>query len=220
MRGKDGKEDVHEWGGKKVYETPFNAVSKTEADLLVTWWENMTTITFTPDLQGAPGTTLEVKIAEEVRPMQMWGGDWDTLFAGMLTLYQISSVSFSSSSQSISASKSCSSFIASSSCSTGSSLSCSVFLVSVSDSQSCASAIVQDSWSASASVSRSCSVSGSSSVCTDLSSTSRSYSGSLSSSCGIIGVSFTSQSCSNDPAGDISCSESEAGKSCSESGAG
>ena len=48
-RGKDGKEDAHEWGGKDVFETPFNSVSKTKADLLITWWENMQTLTLTPD---------------------------------------------------------------------------------------------------------------------------------------------------------------------------
>ena len=232
IRTKDGKEDAHEWGGRDVYETPFNAVSKTEADLLITWWENMTTLTFTPDLQGAPGTTLEVKIAEEVRPMQMWGGDWDTLFAGMLTLYGISSVSFSSSSESVSASTSCSSVSRSESCSTGSSLSCSIFLTSVSRSSSLGFDVEGVSVSDCSDVeTRSCSTWSSSSSeggwvtlssCSD--SISRSCSSSVSrsssSSVGVIAVSFTSQSCSNDSSGDVSCSNSAGGESCSESGAG
>jgi hypothetical protein len=231
IRAKDGKEDAHEWGGKDVYETPFNNVSKAEADLLIDWWENMTTLTFTPDLQGAPGTTLEVKIAEMKRPMQMWGGDWDTLFAGLLTLYQISSISFSSSSQSVSGSTSCSSLSDSSSCSTGSSKSCSVFLISVSQSSSQGIDNVSVSLSSCenlsvSSCSLSVSISGSVGVsllsCSD--SVSRSCSTSVSvsesESVGVIGVSFTSQSCSNDPAGDISCSLSAGGQSCSLSGAG
>lgn len=238
LRGKDGREDAHEWGGVEVYETPFNAVSKAEADLMIDWWENMTTLTFTPDLQGAPGTTRIVKIAEEVRPMQMWGGDWDTLFAGMLTLYQVSSVSFSSSSESISGSTSCSSISASESCSTGSSLSCSVFLISVSDSQSCAVNSVSESCSTgdssslscSTSTSISCSISTSVSSCSTGTSQSCSLSqssflifscsGSGSVSCGIVGVSFTSQSCSNDSSGDVSCSNSDGDESCSLSGVG
>lgn len=239
LRGKDGKEDAHEWGGKDVYETPFNNVSKADADLLIDWWINMTTLTLTPDLQNDPGTTLEVKIAEVTRPMQMWGGDWDTLFAGMLTLYQISSVSFSSSSLSVSGSTSCSSRSRSESCSTGSSLSCSVFLASVAHETSCSteSSISESdscsgsySTSCSTSVSRSCSVSVSSSICSDLSSTSCSSSRSLScsgsgsesvgSSCEIITTSFVGQSCSNDSSGDVSCSKSAGGQSCSESGAG
>ncbi len=232
MLGKDGKEDAHEWGGKDVFETPFNNVSKTDADLLIDWWENMTTLTLTPDLQNDPGTTLEVKIAEQVRPMQMWGGDWDTLFAGMLTLYQISSVSFSSSSLSVSGSTSCSSRSRSESCSTGSSLSCSVFLTSVSDSVSVGVDVVSVAASkscssySSLSCSASVSISGSSSQTSQScslsasKSCSTSYSNSSSVSSGIIAVSFTSQSCSNDSSGDVSCSESAGGQSCSLSGAG
>jgi hypothetical protein len=240
LRGKDGKEDVYEWGGTEVYEMPFNNVSKTEADLLIDWWVNMTTLTFTPDLQGAPGTTREVKIAEMTRPMQMWGGDWDTLFAGMLTLYQISSVSFSSSSQSVSPSKSCSSLSQSQSCSTGSSSSCLFIVTSVSDSRSssrsCSSSVSRScssslSRSCSESVSRSCFDSVSSgvslSVCGNVSVSScedLSVCGNVSvSSCDFIadavGVSFTSRSCSEDVSV-VSCSSSVGGQSCSESGAG
>lgn len=238
LRAKDGKEDAHEWGGKDVYETPFNNVSEADADLLIDWWENMTTLTFTPDLQNDPGTTLEVKIAEQVRPMQMWGGDWDTLFAGMLTLYQISSVSFSSSSLSVSGSTSCSSRSRSESCSTGSSLSCSVFLISVSDSVSvgvdvessgsaslisCDDPVESSSCStfisisgSSSSVGQSCSIASLSQSCAF----STSYSNSSSVSSGIIAVSFASQSCSNDSSGDVSCSDSAGGQSCSLSGVG
>ena len=236
LRGKDGKEDVHEWGGTDVYETPFNNVSEAEADLLIDWWVNMTTLTFTPDLQGDPGTTLEVKIAEVARPMQVWGGDWDTLFAGMLTLYGISSMSFSSSSQSVSGSTSCSSLSDSSSCSTGSSLSCSVFL-SVSR-----SSMASESCSPSGSVSAfSCDDPQESSSCStfvsiseDSSSEGRSCStASLSQSCArstsdsvscsesehVFDINISLSSCSED-ASDVSCSFSEGSQSCSESGAG
>lgn len=239
LKGKDGKEDVHEYGGKNVWEVPLNDVSEAKADLLVTWWTEMTTMILTPDLPSASNTQFEVKIAEIKRPMQMWGGDWDTLFAGMLTLYEISSISFSSSSESVSGSTSCSSISPSESCSTGSSLSCSLFLFSVDHDRSCST---ESSDSCSTSVSRSCSLSTSLSLsrscslvspsvsvcvnvsfsvtvssCADLSSVSCSES--LGSSCDTIVTSHVSQSCSNDPAGIISCSDSDGDESCSESGA-
>lgn len=245
LRGKDGKEDAHEWGGKQVFEAPFNNVSEVEADLLIDWWINMKTLELTPDLQNNPGTTLEVKIAEVTRPMQMWGGDWDTLFAGLLTLYEISSVSFSASSESVSGSKSCSEIPSSRSCSTGSSSSCANVVISVSTSESRSSSLscsYSTSLSCSYSSSRSCSASdfsscsasshesgvgqscstGSSKSCSHSSSRSCSDSSSRSCSASVgvlgIGVDIISRSCSS--LSFSSCSTSESSQSCSESGAG
>lgn len=217
MVNKAGVTDAHDWGGKNVYEVPFNNLSKTKAEQLLTWWDSLTVLTFTPDLQGAPGTTKSVLIDEVPRPVQMWGGNWDNLFAGQITLYEVSSQSFSSSSQSVSGSRSCSPSH-SESVSAGSSTSCSTeSLISTSL-----------SWSSS----RSCSDSGSSSCETTVSvsggssSDTRSCSTSLSTSCSYSSSQIpvevfigTSDSCSIDPSADTSGSQSDF-SSCSVSGAG
>ncbi len=226
MINKAGVTDAFDWGGKNVYEVPFNALSKEKADQLITWWDNLTVLTYTPDLQGDAGTTKSVIIDEVPRPVQMWGGDWDTLFAGLLTLYEVSSQSFSSSSQSVSGSRSCSASY-SLSASVGSSLSCSVeslFSTSLSwsSSRSCSASVGDPVFSSScetivsisggsSSDERSCSTS-SPSVSA---STSCSYS---SSQVPVEVFTNTSTSCSTDNS-DVSGSSSGI-SSCSVSGAG
>jgi len=227
---------THEYGGRLKYEFPMSNISETNADLMISWWENMTTLTFTPDLQGAPGTTVPVQITEIPRPIQMWGGDWDTLFAGMITLHQFSSISFSSSSESISGSKSCSESYSESqsvnpkaSCSTSAWVSTGVAYLSscsdssASDSESCSDSSASDSRSCSTSVSVSSSVSLTGSSCSE-------SSASNSESCSDSSAS-DSESCSawsssfEVTLGSTSCSQSTSGsqsesQSCSVSGAG
>ena len=111
---KNGYMDFHKYGSQEAYEIPINDISDTDADQIHTWWENMTTITFTPDLQGAPGTTVEMKIDGFERPLQMWNGNYDDKYAGVIYLYGISSTSFSSISESVSASQSCSTSVSTS----------------------------------------------------------------------------------------------------------
>lgn len=228
MVNKAGVTDAHDWGGKNVYELPFNGLSKARADQLIAWWENLTVLTFTPDLQGDAGTTKSVLIDEVPRPVQMWGGNWDTLFAGLLTLYEVSSISFSSSSQSVSASKSCSVPSASQSFSIGSTSSCANLALSSRSSfhstscsssgslsvGSCDDPVVSSSCSSGEST-QSCSTASVSQSCE----TSTSYSDSCSVSSGVSTVSFASRSCSIDPSVS-SFSTSEGSTSCSVSGAG
>ncbi len=184
---KGGLIEIYEYGNKQMYEVPLNNISESDADQLISWWENLLSINFTPDLQGDPGTTVTVKIADMDRPMQMWGGDYDDKFAGVLTLYQTSSVSFSADPISVSASRSCSVSV-SRSCAPSESTSCSTYLsesTSVSQSTSCStsgstSCSVSNSVSCSISQYLSCSTSGSLSTCSISGSISCSTSGSTS----------------------------------------
>ena len=226
MINKAGVTDAYDWGGKNVYEVPFNALSKEKADQLITWLDNLTVLTFTPDLQGDAGTTKSVIIDEVPRPVQMWGGKWDTLFAGLLTLYEVSSQSFSSSSQSVSGSRSCSASYSLSE-SVGSSQSCSIIpLVSTSlswsSSRSCSMSVDDPVFSSSCETTVSISGNSSSDTrsCSTLSpSVSPSLSCSYSSSQVPVEVFIgTSQSCSTDASG-VSGSSSDT-SSCSVSGGG
>lgn len=236
---KEGPTDTHEWGNAEKYEIPLINLTKTRADQLTTWWENMEVLAFTPD-QASSGETIQMVIDGVERPLNQWHHKFKSKYAGNLILCEVSSQSFSSSQVSVSQSKSCSSFDASESCSPSLSRSCSVFLTSVSgsisvgdddsfsNSRSC-------SGSVSGSTSRSCFsysfqpaspsqplitlsacgdviVSVSVSSCEDLSSLGSSRSS------GRIGVSFTDSSCEDLP--DSSCSESAAGISCSNSAGG
>lgn len=180
---KEGKPDTHEWGSAEKYEIPLINLTKTRADQLLDWWENMNVLTFTPD-QGAPGTTYQMVIDGVERPVDMWHHEFDTKYAGNLILCEVSSQSFSSSHVSVSKSKSCSSVNSSTFYSTFSSLSCSLQLIFASQSSSEGSDLVEDA-SESTSVSRSCS---------DIESTSYSTSYSLSRSCSDFELLFSSSS--------------------------
>jgi len=83
---------MYEWGSKEKHEIPLNNMAKADADQIVAWWQAMTTLTFTPDLD-APGTTKSVKIINETKPLQMWfesgATGWKNLYKGVLTLHEV-----------------------------------------------------------------------------------------------------------------------------------
>lgn len=234
---KEGPTDTHEWGNAEKYEVPLINITKARADKLLDWWENMTELTFTPD----PGSPIQMMIDSIDRPLNMWHHQFDTKYAGMLRLCEVSSQSFSSSQVSVSKSESCSSFGASASLGFESSESCSNFLV---DSSRSSSVGDDDSYSTSRSCSQSVSRSSSRSCfsfsislgpphnfyvtlsecgnavanvsvssCEDQSSLGSSRSS------GVIETITNSQSCSLDPS-KSSESTSAAGTSCSESAGG
>ena len=238
---KEGKPDSYEWGDAEKYEIPLINIKKTQADILLDWWENMDVLTFTPD-QGAPATTIQMIIDGIERPINMWHHEFKSKYAGMAVLCEVSSQSFSSSHVSVSKSQSCSSKSDSESCSTGSSVSASDYFLglSVSESQgvdavsvNISSASCSRSSESSRILNVSCSTWSSSvqdalitlSSCSDsvsvsvTESCSDSISISRSSSAGRISVIFTSHSNSLDPS-EISCSDSVQPESCSVSAGG
>lgn len=237
LRVEGGLTTTHEYGSKRMYELPLNNITEAEADVLIDWWQSMTTLTLTVDLAGGSEYSLEIKITDLERPVQMWGGDWDTLFAGQLTLHEHSSISFSSSSQSVSGSKSCSESYSESWSSGSSRASCSESVWvsrssmssksgSQSDSESCSAQPILASCSTGSSASCSSSTDGGESCstsdiesCSTSASESCSTSGSDSDSLsqGVEDVTLGSTSCSWSTASSGSKSESQ---SCSVSGAG
>lgn len=232
---KEGPTDTHEWGNAEKHEVPLINLTKARADKLLEWWENMKELTVTPPV----GSPFQAIIDGVDRPLNMWHHQFDSKYAGMLRLCEVSSQSFSSSHVSVSKSQSCSSFNSSRSLGLSPSLSCSEFLLGISRSSSvgidiviiedvsCStrSSICETIFQASCSTFSSfveffyvtlssCSKSRS---CSD--SKSCSDSASRSSSVGVIERIFTSESCSLDPS-ETSRSASAAGTSCSVSAGG
>lgn len=234
---KEGPTDSHEWGNAEKHEVPLINLTKARADKLLEWWEDMKELTVTPPV----GSPFQAIIDGIDRPLNMWYHKFDSKYAGMLRLCEVSSQSFSSSQVSISKSQSCSSFDASQSLGFSESLSCSAFLV---DSSRSSSVGDDDSYSTSRSCSQSVSRSSSRSCfsfsvslgppnnfyvtlsecgnavanvsvssCEDQSSLGNSRSS------GVIETITTSESCSLDPS-ESSLSESAAGTSCSLSAGG
>jgi hypothetical protein len=83
-------------GGRRDTFTLKN-VSKAKADLLNQWWQNLTILIFTPDLDGAPGTTHNVRLNPAGgRPFQFtFGQTVDTIFEAVVTIPEVSSSSSS-----------------------------------------------------------------------------------------------------------------------------
>lgn len=242
---KAGKPDAYEWGSAEKYEIPLINITKANADQLLDWWENMDALTFTPD-QGSPGDTIQMIIDGIERPLNMWHKEFDSKYAGMAVLCEVSSQSFSSSHVSVSKSKSCSSKSDSESCEISATLSCSLVFLGVSRSssqgrvsvpvescsthRSCSTFSTSDVFISCSTFSQliesdywtasSCettSLVGSDSSCQNLSSCSDSISISISD--GVVRLTLHSQVCSLDPSGE-SCSDSVQPESCSVSAGG
>lgn len=242
---KAGKPDAYEWGNAEKYEIPLINITKANADQLLDWWENMDVLTFTAD-QASPGDTIQMIIDGIVRPLNMWHKEFDSKYAGMAVLCEVSSQSFSSSHVSLSKSESCSSKSDSESCGISATLSCSLIFLGISRSssqgrvsvpvESCSthrscstfstsdifiscstfSQLIESAYWTASSCDTTSSV-GSDSSCENLSSCSDSISISISD--GVVQRTLNSQSCSLDPSGE-SCSNSVQPESCSVSAGG
>ncbi len=75
----------------KFYEIGITNVSQANADIINSWNEDRDSLTFTPDLTGAPGTTYTVKLTNMSRPLQVVPySPWGTLtFFGTLMIRQV-----------------------------------------------------------------------------------------------------------------------------------
>ncbi len=152
---KAGKPDVYEFGAAEEYQIPLINIPSAKAEQLHTWWEEQKVLALTPD-QASPGDVIGMIIDGIKRPLNVWAQLFDSKYAGMLQLNEVSSISFSPSQVSVSGSRSCSAFGASESCSVFSSRSESAFPTFVSHSSSAGIDVVEDA-SRSSSISRSCS---------------------------------------------------------------
>lgn len=80
---------IYNWGTKGRWEIELNNISTGDADNIKDWWENNNTLTFTPDLTGAPSTTRNVFIVNDQAPMSMmFIGAWDSKYEGTLILQE------------------------------------------------------------------------------------------------------------------------------------
>ena len=90
----DGTRYWSDYGTIEDHRLSLNALSTTDSTQLNTWWQGRTLLTFTPDLTGAPSTTIFVRIMNERRPFQMrFGTGWDNKFEGRVDLHEVSSSS-------------------------------------------------------------------------------------------------------------------------------
>ena len=89
----DGTPYIYEWGSKGRWEIPLDNISITDKSNLTSWWESMNTLTFTPNVPGAPSTTNSVFIVNEEAPFSlMFVGEYETSgakYEGTLILQEV-----------------------------------------------------------------------------------------------------------------------------------
>lgn len=73
----------------------LNNVSSTNAAILNGWWQDLTILVFTPNLDGAPEATIYARLSPAGgRPFQwMWGREVDTTYEATVTIVEVSSSS-------------------------------------------------------------------------------------------------------------------------------
>lgn len=85
----DGTTYIYEWGAKEGHEVPLDGVTLANKIIIETWWKEMTQLTFYPDLDNAPGSSIQVRIINDDPPLQMTFPDWQGEHEGELVLKQI-----------------------------------------------------------------------------------------------------------------------------------
>ena len=84
-----GKTFTHKWNQKLREDVPLMNVSAANRAQFFTWWDSKTKLTYTPDLDGAPGTTFTVKLMGDTFPFQLFNpASFDT-YAGALLVVEV-----------------------------------------------------------------------------------------------------------------------------------
>lgn len=85
----DGTLYIYEWSHWGKWSIPLNKIPKADYDQLLSWWQNRTQLTFTPDTD-VPGTTYTVKMTNESNSLRMmFGTGWRNKHEGTLTLREV-----------------------------------------------------------------------------------------------------------------------------------
>lgn len=85
----DGTLYIYEFSDRQKWVIPVNAIIKVDYDKLLEWWQDMQSLTFTPD-EAVPLTTYTVNIINSNNPLKMMDRTgWETLYEGVLTIREL-----------------------------------------------------------------------------------------------------------------------------------
>lgn len=68
-RAANGKSYSYKWWIKRRWEVPLDRVEKTDADQINSWWEDLSELTFYPDLINDPSTSPTVLLKNAGAPL-------------------------------------------------------------------------------------------------------------------------------------------------------
>lgn len=84
-----GKRYTHKWNQKERHDVPIINISQANRDQYYTWWDAKTELTFTPDLDGAPGTTITAKLMSPDFSFQLFRLKSFNTYAGTLVIIEV-----------------------------------------------------------------------------------------------------------------------------------
>ena len=86
----NGTEKIHQWYAKGKWDIPIVFLPRVDADVINTWAENKTQLTFYPDLINSPGTSYIIRFKNDEKPLDALSGPyWHIYYGGTLTLEEI-----------------------------------------------------------------------------------------------------------------------------------
>jgi len=86
-RAASGKGLSYKWWKKQRWEVPLERFSKADAEQINSWWEDLATLTFYPDLINSPATTFSVLLKNDVAPLgEMQPATFATHYMGILII--------------------------------------------------------------------------------------------------------------------------------------
>ena len=84
-----GKRFTHKWNMKERHDVPLINVSQADRDQYLTWWDAKTELTYTPDQDGAPGTTFTVKLMNPSFPFRLFNLASFETYRGTLVIVEV-----------------------------------------------------------------------------------------------------------------------------------
>lgn len=84
-----GKTFVHKWNQKLREDVPLINVSAANRDQFYTWWNAKTELTYTPDFDGAPGTTYTAKLMGDDFPLQLFNPKSFDTYRGTIIVREV-----------------------------------------------------------------------------------------------------------------------------------
>ena len=85
-----GKEYSYKIYSKKKWIVPLEFISTADTTQINTWWRDLTTVTFYPDLVDNPATTYSIRIRNATKPLASFGVPyWQDGFRGRLEIREI-----------------------------------------------------------------------------------------------------------------------------------
>ena len=84
-----GRRQTVKWAMKERHDVPITNISAADRAQFLIWWDARTELTFTPDLDAAPGTTITAKLMNTTFPLQLFNPASFVTYGGTLVIIEV-----------------------------------------------------------------------------------------------------------------------------------